>query len=127
MNSSNRLGIAACLSIAAIQPVSASPTGDELLDACSVVVKRLDGAELSPEDMTKGIWCAAYLSGFVDAVGLTPPVILGQRAVCLPADGVSGGQLARIVTKWLREHPEHLHESGRAETLLALAWAFPCQ
>ncbi|MGF6637257.1 Rap1a/Tai family immunity protein [Paraburkholderia sp. MM6662-R1] len=127
MNSPNRLSIAACLAFAAIQPVSASPTGEELLRACNAVVKQLDGAELSQEDMASGLWCTGYLSGFVDAVALTPPVVLGQRAVCLPTDGVSGGQLARIVTKWLREHPEHLHESGRTETLLALSWAFPCQ
>lgn len=104
----------------------AMPTGEDLLEACSATVKQQDGGHLSDAELARSFWCVTYLSGFLDAVGLTSSMY-GKPAICLPANGISNDQLARIVTKWLRDNPEHLHESGRMETMIALAKAFPCQ
>jgi hypothetical protein len=44
---------------------------------------------------------------------------------CIPI-GVSTGQGARVVIKYLRDHPEQLHEDGPILTFNALIAAFPC-
>jgi hypothetical protein len=47
--------------------------------------------------------------------------------ICIPHEAGSPGQLARVVLKWLRDHPERLHEQVTILTLDALKDAFPCQ
>jgi hypothetical protein len=37
-----------------------------------------------------------------------------------------GSQLERIVVKWLKEHPETLHNDAAPLVLIALHDAFPC-
>jgi Rap1a immunity proteins len=48
------------------------------------------------------------------------------RVACLP-DNATLLQLARVLVKWLREHPERLHEPKSVLTTAALRDAFPCQ
>jgi hypothetical protein len=45
---------------------------------------------------------------------------------CIPSE-VNQAQLARILVKWLRDHPERLHEQDFLLTFNALHEAFPCQ
>jgi len=45
---------------------------------------------------------------------------------CIP-DKVSQPQLARVLVKWLRDHPERLHESVSILSGDAFKSAFPCQ
>jgi len=98
------------------------------------------------ENIMKSTWCAGYLSAIKDVifisqlnlsfaakagVKLTGPeeaqkLALQTAFICIP-DGVSPGQLARIVVKWLREQPESLHEPRSVLTLKAFTDAFPCQ
>jgi len=49
----------------------------------------------------------------------------GRILFCAP-DGVISGQAARIVIKYLRDHPEELHQPDYALTIAALHAAFPC-
>ena len=44
---------------------------------------------------------------------------------CIP-DEASIGQLARVLVKWLREHPERLHELKSFLVIEALRDNFPC-
>jgi len=46
--------------------------------------------------------------------------------ICIPDGKVPVAQLARIVVKWLRDHPERLHEPKSVLALEALSGAFPC-
>ncbi len=46
-------------------------------------------------------------------------------STCIP-DEASVAQLARVVVKWLREHPEKLHELKSFVVIEALKSAFPC-
>jgi len=98
------------------------------------------------ENIMKSMWCAGYLSAIKEVifisqlnlafaakagVKLTGPEEAQKLAVqtafiCIP-DGVSPAQLARIVVKWLQEHPERLHEQKSVLTLKAFTDAFPCQ
>jgi hypothetical protein len=50
-----------------------------------------------------------------------------KQSVCLP-DGLTGtGQLTLVILKYLREHPERLHEQAGTLTQDAIAAAFPCK
>jgi hypothetical protein len=45
---------------------------------------------------------------------------------CIPNE-VNQVQMARILVKWLRDHPERLHETDAFLTVDAFHNAFPCQ
>ena len=49
----------------------------------------------------------------------------GPWQVCLP--DTSHEQLARVMVKYLREHPEQLHWRSGQVAMLALFQAFPCK
>lgn len=103
-------------------------TGIELLRACAAVVKQADGIDISPQGGIESIYCLGYLSGFTDSARLTTHFYKTQdQRICLPERGASNEQLARIVTKWFRDHPNDLHESARMSVMLALQTAFPCK
>ena len=74
------------------------------------------------------ITCAVYLAGFVDSERIISPFVLlsGQRAFCLPEEGLENEQIRLVVTKWLRENPQELHTSARVSIFVALKRAFPC-
>ena len=45
---------------------------------------------------------------------------------CIPEDGIENGQAARIVVKYLREHPQHLHLDDFTLAVSAFQEAYPC-
>ena len=49
----------------------------------------------------------------------------GAALFCQP-DGTTTGQAARIVVKYLRDHPEELHKHDSVLAFTALKAAFPC-
>lgn len=119
--------------LAAIAIVSLATTafadsdGNELLHQCSAAVRQDDGIKTSPEEVMGSVYCLGYLAGFTDShafeVGITKPK---KPLYCLPEGGNKGTQLARIVTKYLKNHPEDLHRSARLSVAMALSLAFPC-
>ncbi len=109
-------------------PAKAIDTGAELFHACSAAVKQADGFQLSVEDTVSSIYCLGYVSGFTDSVRLTSHFYKPQDPkICLPEKGASNNQLIRVVTKWLKDHPENLHESARMEVMFAFQNTFPCK
>jgi hypothetical protein len=110
-------------------PASASDyNGNELLRKCNATVTLADNAaDLSADEAMQAIFCTGYLDGFLDAHQLSVDVGKGRPFFCLPKEGIQVIQAARIVTKWLKAHPEELHESGRASVAIAIAQVFPCQ
>jgi len=50
---------------------------------------------------------------------------LSER-ICSP-EGVTRGQLRRVVLKYMEEYPERLHNSSSSIVLHALTQAFPCE
>ncbi len=134
--------------------------GNDLLNACSVVVDIADKHGADPaftasnplQQVSLISWCTGYLDGvqemlfknnlalaMVSAGGVTfdlnsktakrddaRPIVLKEfRDACIP-DQVPLLQLARVLVKWLREHPERLHEPKMTLTLAAFQAAFPC-
>jgi hypothetical protein len=55
-------------------------------------------------------------------------VLLNKKALfCTPESGITNDQAARVVVKYLREHPERLHEKESLLAMAAFAEAFPCK
>lgn len=111
-----------CLPLVVLSLTVSATDGNELLRWCNALVKQADGGSLEdPEEFFGATFCAGYLAGFTDSHSVEHGTFY-----CLPENGVEGVQLARIVTKHLRESPDTLHENPRMSILIALARTFPC-
>jgi hypothetical protein len=82
-------------------------TGNDLFTDCSAT------------ETIGSVICHGYVVGAADAFA-------GADLICIPKN-VSQGQVADIVTKFLRDHPESRHYSASSEVLQALMEAFPCK
>ena len=144
------------LTAAAAQQKGNLPTnGNGLLDACTVMVDAADNpsyltslsGDRFTESMTKFDWCAGYLEATREVylqnhinlaiVAMTGVTFAGPEKsretalkildpVCIP-DEAPILQLGRVLVKWLREHPEKLHELKGTLTWAAFMDAFPCK
>jgi len=115
------------LAAAVSSPASAlEQDGEFFLQSCGVAVKLSDGQQISDEERLRGVFCVAYLSGFLDSLTLSAKFSSGKKVVCLPERGISNDQAARLLTKYLRDNPEMLHESGRMSFYITLQKTFPC-
>lgn len=101
--------------------------GSAFLQACGAAVKQSDGAQVSQEEAMGALYCASYVSGFLDATSLATSTTKGQRNICTPERGITNDQAIRILVKYLRENPQTLHQSGRMSLYISLAKAFPCK
>jgi hypothetical protein len=128
--------------------------GNDLLEYCGVMVDAADNPSLLQslsgdkfaEKLAQFDWCAGYLQGTEDVheqnyiylgifamAGLTfgGPDKLRQHALdtlrgpCFP-EKAPVLQLGRVLVKWLRDHPERLHEPKSLLTTEAFKDAFPC-
>lgn len=117
------LVLATCLASAAL---AQGQDGSFYLQVCGAAVKQSDGGKLTQEEGLGAIYCGSYIGGFLDAMSLTTTLNKGNRIVCVPEQGITNDQAARILVKYLRENPKTLHESGRMSLYIALQKAFPC-
>lgn len=130
--------------------------GNQVLEYCYVMVEVADNPsylsslsrDVFAEKMEQLAWCAGYLQGTVNVYALTR-IHLGMyrkvgltfggpekvtqyaaeslRGPCFPGiSDVPVLQLARVLVKWLREHPERLHEYDDVLTADAFIESFPC-
>jgi hypothetical protein len=84
------------------------------------------GGDNQVQNAMMQLHCYGYLNGFTDGVRLGSST--SQAAgLCLPADGVAVEQVVLILTKWLRDHPETLHETARMSLFISLLQAFRCR
>jgi hypothetical protein len=135
--------------LADAQQIELPKDGNGLLDYCSHVVSLLDApsTQKTQDDAVKAGWCAGYVEATEDrvevwrigaAIQVMAAVNAGQpapahmhadedfAATCFP-DGAPVAQLARVLVKWLRDHPEKLHEPKSLLVMEAFRDAFPCQ
>jgi hypothetical protein len=91
-----------------------------LHEYCNLVSR--DKATLSNEEATHEAICLFYVSGIVDGYQLGE----SSLKICTP-DKVSLGELALIVSKYLNEHPEKLHNPPQYLVVDAIYTAFPCK
>ena len=101
-------------------------TGLELLRGCTAAIKQFDGRAISPKENIEMTYWMGFLAGFMDGNILTR--LKGEKwPLCLPSTGIATEQAVRIVHKYLENHLEGLHQSGRILIFLALREAFPCK
>jgi Rap1a immunity proteins len=108
--------------------------GNTLLEKCGALVRFADAGFTGTYDTSDAHWCLGYLDGFIQALDESALVSaktyddyksLRTSYVCAPA-GSTIGQDARILVKFLNDHPERLHEDEGTLTFAALVHAFPC-
>jgi Rap1a immunity proteins len=81
-----------------------------------------DNAKLSEEEYVHKAICIFYVSGIVDGYRLGD----SKLKICTP-DNVTLGELALIVSKYLNEYPEKLHNPPEYLVVDAIYTAFPCK
>jgi hypothetical protein len=88
------------------------------------------------DDLTllKAQFCLGYLAGFDQGHNTTVFENRRRRSdsntefmFCTTQRRIPVGQMARVVNKWLQEHPQVLHLPMDVLTYAALANAFPCK
>jgi Rap1a immunity proteins len=122
--------------------------GNGLLDYCGEVVNLLDSSstQVDAETEMKSAWCVGYIQATEERIlywrmSAAIQVMAYQQdgkpapshmwadedfvSTCIP-DEAPVAQLTRVVVKWLREHPEKLHELKGFLVIEALKSAFPC-
>jgi hypothetical protein len=79
------------------------------------------------DDATKQLRRAAICFGAVTAIMNVEPFFKSEFAVCPPADTkVSFAQMILVITAYLKNHPERLHDNFHQLAVTALAAAWPC-
>jgi hypothetical protein len=108
-------------------------TGNDLLLDCTYALRLLDGdTQITPGQSRTAFHCEGYIAGLIDGYSLAEDMEKyrggsSHRLFCLPKEGLLGSQGVRIVVKWLREHPETLHQQRKVLVMLAFESAFPCK
>jgi hypothetical protein len=76
--------------------------------------------------VTSDVSCKAYTRGFVD--GMTMGAATGKTAAkfCPPKGGISDEQSRLDIERYLKDHPEDLHDEAGLMAGVALLQAFPC-
>jgi Rap1a immunity proteins len=99
--------------------VASSLTSLRLREYCGFV--GTDQKKLSDEEYAHSLVCLFYVSGVLDGFQI------GDSAtkVCVPS-GASLGELALVVSKYLDQHPEKLHNQPQYLVIDALHTSFPC-
>ncbi len=118
------LAISAVMALAA--PAQAKD-GAFFLKACDAAVRQSDGAQLNLEDSIASLHCAAYISGFREALALHDKINKTAKLYCPPEGGVSNEQVAREFAKFLQNNPNSLSQSGDLSLHIALTKAYPCK
>ena len=99
--------------------------GNRLLQACGDVERFKDGGNSRSNLMGIG-FCFGLMEGITFSNELYKLRAPGKEFLCLPKGGVTNGQAARVVLRYLRDHPEQLHENAFFLAVMALRDAFPC-
>jgi len=102
-------------------------TGNDLLPMCQAGIDRANGKTISTNMIPDAVRCLSYIQGFIDGFAVRDNVEEGMKpTLCFP-DGATGGQMVRIVTKWLEDHPARLHEPAWGLIFLAMQESFICR
>lgn len=125
------------LALALAAPCAAEGTGPMkghvLLSGCKLVIQVIDRSlttSLTTRELIDSGMCLGLMHGLDTMNGMYSRLLKktydeDKTLYCAP-DGSDSFQYARIVVKYLTEHPERLHEPGSVLALFALREAYPC-
>ncbi|MCI4440424.1 Rap1a/Tai family immunity protein [Tibeticola sp.] len=112
------------LALGLVPPAGAqgySLTGNDFLRMC-------DGPFSNDvEKLMYASFCTGYLQGLQQMHHIVVGVRNVQPLYCEPTQSGNYDQLERVVVKWLKNNPEHLHRDARVLVTRALMEAFPCR
>jgi hypothetical protein len=102
-------------------------SGNAFVRVCST----LDKEHRSDEELLNTAMCIAYIDGYRD--GVTTAITYAElhsktgvpKAYCAPSE-VEDGQAAKVVIKYIQDHPEEAHQRTFIIVLKSFANAFPC-
>lgn len=102
--------------------------GSALLAVCGEFVATMDRGErnISDKELTSMVACTSYTRGFSHGVAVMSKEPEQGNGYCVDPS-VSGGQIARVVVKYLRENPQILHFHPGVLVDRALREGFPCK
>jgi len=104
--------------------------GNGLLQKCNNVMRIFEAGtkenEITKTMLADANFCSGMMQGMTNTIIFFDAFQVTQSIVCLPEDGISNGQAAKVVIKYLEEHPEQLHVADSGLAFLALMDAFPC-
>jgi len=127
-----RISILLAIALFAAIPASAETTGNDVLKDCQTAIRFADNNGAPTSELFDSGWCIGWVSSALELTKLhnewtdftkQKPTMM---QFCLPASGVPVIQAVRVVVKYLKEHPEQLHEDGMGLTIAALKDSFPC-
>lgn len=104
---------------------AASSDGNKLLEDCGAIERLMDGGKSTSNSTGMG-FCLGLMQGITNSNMIYQVRAPGKELLCLPKNGIENGQAARVVVKYLRDHPEQLHENDFVLAMRALRDAFPC-
>jgi len=81
----------------------------------------------SIETVIESARCLGFIGGFTDSMSIVRAMKGDRNALfCAPKEGISVEQGARLLVKFLEDHPQILHDEARVAVYVALGKAFPC-
>ncbi|MEX5683011.1 Rap1a/Tai family immunity protein [Pseudomonas silesiensis] len=99
--------------------------GIGLLSSCQTTIKYSEGDKnISPFDVGQ---CTGMVDGVEGAILVLNDSVTSNMKTCYPAAGTTNIQKARIVVKYLQEHPDQLHLPASMLTVIAYMGAFSCK
>lgn len=104
------------LTLAALAMLLGSPTGYAFTTGNKLV-------EYCKDD--EAYFGSGFCYGYVTGIATTLTWASEENKICTP-ENVTNEQIASIIRKYLKEHPEMLHESADLLVIIALRRAFPC-
>jgi len=107
-------------------------TGNDVLDRCQTAVRFADNDGAPVGEHLDAGWCFGWIAGTLELTKLHNEwtTFIKQKPTllqfCLPRP-IPVIQAVRVVVKYLKEHPEQLHEDAMGLTMAALNNSFPCK
>ena len=122
-----KLSVVLFLSVAISVTAQTPHDGNHLLKECRQMIRGLEGESQNSFQRMESATCLGYIAGFLDAHEWVISVRQVQPFYCLPENGIEEGQAARIIVKWMTDHPNKLHLYDAEIMLRTLGDAFPCK
>jgi hypothetical protein len=107
--------------------------GNQLLEQCNIAINVVDAPNQVTPKQAEGLYCVGLVRGIVDTVVFwqASDIVAKNREPrmrpCIPESGIATIQGVRVVVKYLKDHPEMLHNDASFLVLTALKNAFPCK
>jgi hypothetical protein len=104
--------------------------GNAIMEDCNAAVSFADSGALHDSDdinFGRAGYCLGLVQGITQLNKYYELMLKGKSLFCTPSGGIKNGQAARIVVKYLRDHPEKLHEHESFLVIEAFREAYPCK